>query len=216
MRPVRVIVPYPAGGVVVMARAVTVKLASDLGQPFVVEARPGAGTNIARGIRRQRRRGRLHPAGDGALPDQQPLVETGLRWKPADFTPVARYAAVAEFHPGAGRFAPARSARLGGTGQSATGLPGGDGGTGSTRSRWPRRCWVRWVGIRYESIGYKGAPAGDPRTLINGVISMSIIPSTVAIPQVLAGKLRALANTGDKRSPCCRRCRPSPRPGFRR
>jgi len=47
-RPVRVIVPYPAGGVVdVMTRAVTIRLATDLGQPFVVESKPGAGANIA-------------------------------------------------------------------------------------------------------------------------------------------------------------------------
>ena len=40
-RPVRVIVPYPAGGVVdVMTRAVTIRLATDLGQPFVVESKP--------------------------------------------------------------------------------------------------------------------------------------------------------------------------------
>ena len=42
-RPGRVIVPYPADGVVdVMTRAVTIRLASDLGQRFVVEAKPGA------------------------------------------------------------------------------------------------------------------------------------------------------------------------------
>ena len=47
-RPVRVIVGLTAGsGVDVMARLVGAKLAEATGQPFVVENRPGAGSNIA-------------------------------------------------------------------------------------------------------------------------------------------------------------------------
>ena len=47
-RPVRVIVGYPPGGTAdVVARLVGQQLSERLGQPFVVENRPGAGTNIA-------------------------------------------------------------------------------------------------------------------------------------------------------------------------
>jgi tripartite-type tricarboxylate transporter receptor subunit TctC len=47
-RPVRLIVGYPAGGVAdVVARLISQWLSERLGQPFVVENRPGAGTNIA-------------------------------------------------------------------------------------------------------------------------------------------------------------------------
>jgi tripartite-type tricarboxylate transporter receptor subunit TctC len=46
-RPVRVIVPYPAGGIVdLMARAVTDGLGARLGQPVIVEAKPGADASI--------------------------------------------------------------------------------------------------------------------------------------------------------------------------
>ena len=46
-RPVRVIVPYPAGGSAdVMARLYADSLKERLGQPFVIENRPGAGGNI--------------------------------------------------------------------------------------------------------------------------------------------------------------------------
>ena len=79
------------------------------------------------------------------------------------------------------------------------GLPVGDGGSGSTQSM-ATQMLRSVTGIQYEAIGYKGAPPLIP-DLINGALTMAIVPSTVAIPQVQAGKLRALANTSDKRSP---------------
>ena len=46
-KPIRVIVPYPAGGVVdLFARAVTNAMAKRWSQPIVVEPRPGASSNI--------------------------------------------------------------------------------------------------------------------------------------------------------------------------
>src|SRR3978361_1590552 len=46
-RPIRIIVPYPAGGIVdIVARAVTEQVGRDLKQTLVVEARPGANGNI--------------------------------------------------------------------------------------------------------------------------------------------------------------------------
>ena len=46
-RPVRVIVPYaPAGVTDILARLMGQRLSERLGQPFVIENRPGAGTNI--------------------------------------------------------------------------------------------------------------------------------------------------------------------------
>jgi len=46
-KPVRVIVPYPAGGIVdLMARSVTDGLAARLGQPVIVESKPGADASI--------------------------------------------------------------------------------------------------------------------------------------------------------------------------
>ena len=199
-RPVRVIVPYPAGGVVdVMTRAVTIRLAADLGQPFVVEAKPGAGANIGA------------EAVANAAPDgytllvsapyliNNPLLEAGLRWKPADFVPVARYALSPSFML-VPMSSPARTVKDYVEATRARGrVPVGDGGAGSTQSM-ATLMLASVAGLEFEMIGYKGAPPVIP-DLINGLVGMAIIPSTVAIPQVQAGKLRALANTSDKRSP---------------
>ena len=50
-RPIRMIAPFPAGGLVdVLARAVGDELTKSLGQPVIVENRPGAGGNIGADI----------------------------------------------------------------------------------------------------------------------------------------------------------------------
>lgn len=199
-KPVRVIVPYPAGGVVdVMTRAVTVRLASDLGVAFVVESKSGAGANIGA------------EAVANAAPDgytllvsapyiiNNPLLESGLRWQPKDFVPVTRYALSPSFIlvPNSST---ARTVKdYVALARTKPRPPVGDGGAGSTQSM-ATMMLARVAGIDFELIGYKGAPPIIP-DLINGLVSMAIIPSTVAIPQVQAGKLRALANTSDKRSP---------------
>src|SRR5262245_60932054 len=47
-RPVHVIVGFPPGGTAdIVARLMGQRLSERLGQPFVIENRPGAGTNIA-------------------------------------------------------------------------------------------------------------------------------------------------------------------------
>ena len=50
-RPIRMVAPFPAGGLVdVLARAVGEELAKTLGQPIIIENKPGAGGNIGADI----------------------------------------------------------------------------------------------------------------------------------------------------------------------
>ena len=199
-RPIRVIVPYPAGGVVdVMTRAVTQRMQTELGQPIVVEAKPGANANIGADTVA------IAPA-DGytllvsaSYLVNNPLLETGLRWKPADFVPVARFALSPSYYlvPAA---SPAQSMKdLVEMARRQPGMQFGEGGTGTPQSMTVQML-MQLTGIRLEPVMYKGAPPVIP-DLIAGTLPFSVIPSTVAIPHIRSGKLRALANSSDKRSP---------------
>ena len=71
-RPVRIIVPFGAGGPAdVTARLVGNVLQESLGQPFVVENRTGAGGVIGTRDSRQVAARRLHAADDVEHPDRQ-------------------------------------------------------------------------------------------------------------------------------------------------
>ncbi|MCA0240659.1 MAG: tripartite tricarboxylate transporter substrate binding protein [Proteobacteria bacterium] len=90
-RPVRLVVPYAPGGLTdVLARLVAQKAAESLGQPIVVENRPGASTVVgAEAVARAAPDGHTFLMAAATTLTTNPLLFKKLPYKPSDFTPVA-------------------------------------------------------------------------------------------------------------------------------
>jgi tripartite-type tricarboxylate transporter receptor subunit TctC len=90
-RPVTIVVGFPPGGASdIMARIITSKLSSLLGQPFVVDNRPGAGGNVAGDVV-------AHAAPDGytLLLGNNAILATNVSlYNKIDFDPVRDFAPV--------------------------------------------------------------------------------------------------------------------------
>jgi len=199
-KPVRVIVPYSAGGVVdVQTRAVTQRMGVELGQPMVVEARPGAGGNIAAAFV-------AGAAADGytllvSAPFiiNNPLLEDNLRWRPDQLVPVGRFALSPSYFVVPANSSAQTVAEFITMAKNATQpLQHGGGGWGSTQSMSTEMFKIA-ANIRMDNVPYNGAPPMVP-DLINGALAMAILPSTVAMPHMRSGALRALANISATRS----------------
>lgn len=200
-KPIQVIVPYPAGGVVdVQTRALTQRLQEELKQPVVVIAKPGASGNIAAEMV-------ANAAPDGytllvsaSFLINNPMLESKLRWAPKDFVPIGRFALSPSYFL-VPMTSPARTVKefVEMARKANPPLQYADGGTGTPQTM-ANEVFKVIAGIPLEPVMYKGAPPVIP-DLINGMVAMTISPATVAIPQIKAGKLRALANINSRRSP---------------
>jgi tripartite-type tricarboxylate transporter receptor subunit TctC len=197
-RPIRIIVPYPAGGVVdVQTRAMTQGL--EIGQSIVVESRPGANGNIA-----AEAVARAAPDGYTLMVSapfliNNPMLEQNLRWAPRDFVPVARFS-LSPSYLCVPASSPARTVReyVEMARKANPPLQFGDGGSGTTQTM-AVEILKSVAGVTIEPVSYKGAPP-IVVDLITGTLSMSVLPSSVAFPHIKSGKLRALANTSATRS----------------
>ncbi len=200
-RPIRVIVPYAAGGVVdIQTRALTQRLAVELNQPVVVEVKPGASGNIAAELVARAPADGYTLIVSASFMINNPLLETGLRWAPKDFVPIGRFALSPSYFvvPAS---SPAKTVKefveLAKKANPPLQYANGGNGTPQTMSN---EVFKEVAGIPLESVMYKGAPPVIP-DLINGLMAMTISPATVAIPHIRSGKLRALANINSRRSP---------------
>ena len=200
-RPITMVVPYAAGGSAdVLARVMAPEMASQLGQPVVVELRPGAGGNIgaAHVAQSARADGYTFLLGSVSLATG-PSLST-LTFDPlADLTPMGGIGAVpnlavvsptSPFHSMAELIAAAR-ARPGSISYGSSGL-----GTGSHLAG---ELLAASAGVELLHVPYRGSGAVYP-DLIAQRINLLLDGMGSAIGQVQSGAVRAIGISSTTRS----------------
>ncbi len=202
-KPIRFVVPFPPGGPLdVMARGVGQKLQETWGQPVVVDNRPGAGGGIGADlVAKSPGDGYTLLMGAVSTHAINPSLYAKIPYDAQkDFVPVALVAQVPNIlviNPSV----PVQSVQeLIGYARAKPGsLSFGSGSTGST-GHLAGELFKTMAGVDMVHIPYKGgAPA--MQDLLAGQTQLMFDNLANALPQVKAGKLRALAVTTLKRAP---------------
>ena len=200
---IRIIVPYTPGGTAdLLARTIGQKMAESLGQQVIIDNRPGAGGNIGAGLAAKAAPdGYTILMGTVATHAINPNLYPNMPYDAAkDFAPIILLAtlpnllvvnpslparnvkeliALAKAKPGELAFASAGN----GTSQHLSG-----------------ELFKKMIGVDVIHIPYKGsAPAVTD--LVGGQVQLMFDNIPSSLPHVRAGKLRALAVTGPRRSP---------------
>jgi tripartite-type tricarboxylate transporter receptor subunit TctC len=201
-RVVRIINPFPPGGSVdITGRMLAQKLTDNLGHQFIVENRAGAGGNTgADAVAKSEPDGyTLLFTAPGPLVTNQTLYSKGLPFDPTkDFVPVAIFAftpIVLMVNPNV----PAKNVQE--LIAHAKANPGkihfGSAGVGST-PHLSGELFKSMTKVEITHVPYRGTgPAMND--LIGGHIQMFFDLLPGSLPQISAGKVRALANAGAKR-----------------
>ena len=199
-KPLRMIVPFPPGGVTdIVARAVGAKLGAELGQQVIIDNKAGASGAIGAEL------------GAKAAPDGYTLIMgniSTLAINPVTFAKLA-YDPVTSFDPvsmvavqplliAINPEVPAKT--LAELVQLAKSRPGQlNYGTAGSSIHLAVEQFSTQAGIRMNHVPYKGsAPAVSD--LVGGQIQVLFDPFSSLYPQVSAGKVRALAISTEKRS----------------
>jgi len=202
VKPVRMIVPFAAGGGTdIQARLFSAKLSPSLGQTFIVENRPGGGGNIgAELVAKAPPDGYTVLFQSASLAVNQTLY-TKLNYNAIrDLAPVLLVSStplILVVHP----TVPVRSVKdlIALAKARPDTFNFGSNSSGST-SHLSAELLKTMTGTRMQHIPYKGS--GQATTaLLGGEIDLLFSTMPPAVPHVKAGKMRALAVTTLKRSP---------------
>lgn len=199
-RPLRLIVPFPpGGGNDILARAVAQRLAEPLKQQVIVDNRGGAGGMLGGQIAANAAPDgyTLFLGSMGSLAHNPALRVKNPYFPPRDFAAVSMLATSAFLliaHPSA----PASVKELIAVARARPGaLNFGSAGTGSSLHL-TGELFKYMAAVNITHVAYKGtAPAITE--LISGQVQIIFSTMAPALPQVKAGKLRALGVTGMKR-----------------
>lgn len=198
-KPVRIIVPATAGSSDVFARAMAPRLAKLLGQPVIVEQKPGAGTNLGNDYV-----AKSAPDGHTILINGLPLVANRFLYSKLpydterDLAPVIQVADIANVitvHPSLG------VSDLRGLIALAKAEPGklnyGTPGAGSSGHLSAEMLQLK-AGVRFTHVPYQGN-AQATNDHLGGTLQIGFVNMPVGLQFVRTGKLRAVAVTSARR-----------------
>ena len=198
-RPLRLLVPFGAGGITdIVARIIAEGAAAALGQPIIVENRPGAGGNIAgEALARAAPDGQTLMMGTGGIYVANPMLYARMPFDPRrDFTPVALAAASPHVlvtsapHATLAEFLAAARAR-------PEAMTFSTAGVGSS----PHQSLLllqSLAGARLLDVHFRSGAEGV-QALLSGQVSATAEAVVILAEQVRAGSLRALALCGPQR-----------------
>lgn len=201
-KPVQLVVPFPSGGAVdIVGRTISKKLGDRLGQPIVVENKAGAGTVVgAAYVANAPADGYTLLISSGSTFTVNPALNPKLPYDPVkSYEPVglvARVPLILLAH----RDVPVNNLRqlIAAVQRTPDKFSYGSFGNGTTGHFAAELTWSA-AGIKLMHVPYRGsAPA--MADLMGGQIPFTIDTVAAALPQLKAGKIKAIAVTGATRA----------------
>ena len=202
-RPIRMILPFGAGGTVdIMARPVAAKLHELFGKPVIIDNRGSAGGVLAAELT-------ANAAPDGYtmfMATSSALFIAPAYYKKVNYDPVRDFAPISLFAQQpllivANPALPFKNVReLVAYAKSRPGkLNYGTVGLGST-NHFTGELFSKAAGIKMEPVQYKSGPQGITAAM-SGEIELVVTQPNSGLPYVKSGRVRAIATTGVKRAP---------------
>ncbi len=199
-RPIRIIVPFPAGdGLDIQARMIGQKLSERLGQPVVIDNKPGAGTLI--GVEAAAK-----SPGDGytiLLVTTTYAINPSLRDKVPydplkDFIPLIQTTAIPLVVVASNGFAPKNFTEVMAMAKQKSGeVTMGNSGMG-TAAHIGMELLNSAAGIKFIHVPYKGIPPAMT-DLISGRLQLLCTSPAQVMSTIREGKIKAVFTTGAKR-----------------
>ena len=198
-RPVRIIVPIVGSTNDVLARLVAPKLQEAIGQPVVVENKPGAGGNIGAGfVALAPKDGHTLLVGPASTNAINPSLHKNLRFDPQrDFAPITNLATVMNVLV-VGPQVPARSVKEFIAALESKNMTYASGGAGGSQHL-SAELFKSMTRRDMLHIPYKGMNVALT-DLLGGRVDAMFCNLPVCLSHIQSGKLVALAVTGARRS----------------
>ena len=199
-KPIRVVVPYPPGGFNdIVARLVTDRMATRMGQPMLLDYKPGAGTNIgADFVAKAAPDGYTVFAGNSSLAIN-PSLYGKLNYEPTnDFIPIGIYASTG-FVMLVNADVPPKNLKeflmwAKSKGDEVTYATSGAGAVNHLAGE----LFNSLAGTKMRAIPYRGGAAAIT-DLIGGRVNVHFASTAEALPLIKAGRVRAIGITNPRR-----------------